>query len=97
MDIEKIEKDWQTRGFGFGLWMDPPGEVWKDYVHDTDELFMVISGKVVLEIKDKVFHLKPGEEMLIPAHALHTVRNIGKTKSRWLYGYKHASTRPVKH
>jgi len=29
-----------------------------------------------------------GKEVLIPAHASHTVRNVGGTTARWLYGYK---------
>jgi len=29
-----------------------------------------------------------GEELLIPAGAIHSVRNIGATTARWLYGYK---------
>jgi hypothetical protein len=30
----------------------------------------------------------PGEEVLIAAHVPHTVRNIGGTTAKWLYGYK---------
>jgi hypothetical protein len=29
-----------------------------------------------------------GEELLIPAGADHSARNIGTTTARWLYGYK---------
>ncbi len=29
-----------------------------------------------------------GEEILVPAHTSHTVRNTGSTTARWLYGYK---------
>ena len=29
-----------------------------------------------------------GEEVFIPAGALHTVRNVGGTTSRWWYGYR---------
>ena len=33
-----------------------------------------------------------GEEVLIPAGVLHTVRNIGGTAAQWLYGYKRVHT-----
>ncbi len=87
MNLKKIEKDWKARGFSFGVWTDPPGQVWEDYVHDTDELFMVVEGKVELEMQGKKFCPAVGEEVLIPANVTHSVRNLGGTQSRWLYGY----------
>jgi hypothetical protein len=29
-----------------------------------------------------------GEDLLIPAGAVHSARNVGKTTARWLYGYR---------
>lgn len=84
-----IEKNWHERGFSCGLWTDPPGTCWEDYVHDVDELLMVLEGDVEFEMKGKKSILKIGEEILIPAHAVHCVRNVGKSTSKWLYGYKH--------
>jgi len=73
---------WNDRGFSCDLWIDLPGRVW------VDELVMVVQGRVEFEI-DGVFHLPEiGEELLISARALHTVRNLGGTESRWLYGYE---------
>ena len=83
-----IETDWHSRGFSCGLWTDPPGQKWVDYVHSTDELLMVLEGEVELELQGRVFRPKIGEEVLIPARELHTVRNIGNGIARWLYGYK---------
>jgi hypothetical protein len=40
------------------------------------------------EIEGKIHHPQPGEELLIPAHAVHSARNIGRTTARWLYGYR---------
>jgi len=56
--------------------------------HDTDELFMVIEGDVELEMDGKKLRPKPNEDILILAHVVHSVRNLGQTQSRWLYGYK---------
>ena len=83
----KVEHGWRLRGFSSGLWVDPPGRVWADYVHDTDELVMVIEGQVEFEIDGQVHHPTPGQELLIPARARHTVRNLGRGTSRWLFGY----------
>ena len=43
-----------------------------------------------IEIEIEGNSLKPqiGEEIFIPANAIHTVRNIGKTNNVWYFGYK---------
>lgn len=58
-----------------------------DYVHEVDELVMVVVGEVDFEIDGVTHRPGVGEELLIPARARHTVRNVGGTESRWLYGY----------
>jgi mannose-6-phosphate isomerase-like protein (cupin superfamily) len=88
MDVAKIEQDWNQRGFSCDLWIDPPGRVWRDYVHATDELLMVVEGELEVEIAGKQQQAKPGQEIFVPARALHTVRNIGRMTARWLYGYR---------
>ena len=84
----KVKTDWEKRGYSFGIWIDPPGQVWEDYVHGVDELLMLAEGEIELSFLGKTFFPKIGEEILIPAGASHTVRNIGKTANRWYYGYK---------
>ena len=88
LDRAQITKQWQARGFSCGLWVDPPGQVWENYVHSTDELLMLMEGALELEMQGKTLRPAIGEEILIPAHMSHTVRNIGGTTARWLYGYK---------
>ncbi len=75
VDQEAVARAWRERGFSCGLWVDPPGQVWADYVHDVDELVMVVEGEVELEIEGKVHRPAP-------------VRNVGRGESRWLYGYR---------
>src|SRR2546426_11098666 len=79
VDREKVAKDWKARGFSCDLWVDPPGQIWEDYVHSTDELLMLMEGKLELEMQGKTFRPAIGEEVLIPAHNSHTVRNVGGT------------------
>jgi quercetin dioxygenase-like cupin family protein len=88
VDRDAVASAWRKRGFSCGLWVDPPDQVWADFVHDADELVMVVEGDVELEIEGEKHRPPPGEEVLIPAGASHTVRNLGKTRSRWLYGYR---------
>ncbi|MGH8727900.1 MAG: cupin domain-containing protein [Burkholderiales bacterium] len=88
MDNAKIKSDWKRRGFSCGIWTDPPGQVWADFVHDSDELVMLSQGEIEISFLGTVLRPEIGEEILIPAGASHTVRNIGKTTNRWYYGYK---------
>jgi mannose-6-phosphate isomerase-like protein (cupin superfamily) len=88
IDIKTVRSDWQTRGFSCDTWTDPPGQEWIDYRHAVDEVVMVLEGEVEFDIGGNVVRPAPGEELLIPAGAIHTVRNLGATTSRWLYGYK---------
>jgi len=88
VDQHSVSVDWAARGFSCDLWVDPPSQCWEDFTHATDELVSVVEGDVELEIEGDIIHPKPGEELLIPAGARHSVRNRGATTSRWLYGYK---------
>jgi len=87
MDQNTAANNWRQRGFSCELWVDPPGQRWEDFVHAVDELAMVLEGDVEFEIDGVIHHPRPGEELFIPAGALHSVRNQGKTTARWLYGY----------
>jgi mannose-6-phosphate isomerase-like protein (cupin superfamily) len=88
VDPVRIAGNWRSRGFSFGVFTDPPGQVWPDFVHDTDELLLVVQGDMELEMRGKTLRCKIGEEIFIPAKVVHTLRNVGKTGSQWLYGYK---------
>jgi mannose-6-phosphate isomerase-like protein (cupin superfamily) len=88
VDRDALERDWVARGFSCGLWVDPPGRVWSNFVHDTDEVVMLLEGDEEFEMAGKNFRLKPGEELLIPSGTRHTARNVGSVTSKWLYGYK---------
>ncbi|MFO0773655.1 MAG: cupin domain-containing protein [Nitrospiraceae bacterium] len=91
-DISPTRADWLARGFSCALWVDPPGQVWEDYVHSTDELVMVLAGTIELEFDGRRFLPTIGEEILIPAHMRHSVRNVGSETARWLYGYNHSAS-----
>lgn len=88
LDRDRIAADWLTRGFSCGLWVDAPGQRWEDFTHQTDELVMVLEGEMEFEIAGEVHHPAIGQELLIPARAVHSARNLGRSTARWLYGYK---------
>ena len=88
MHREKIRENWESRGYSFGVFKDSPGQVWADFVHRTDELVVLAVGDIEIEIEGKSQQPQIGEEIIIPANSIHTVRNIGKTNNVWYFGYK---------
>jgi uncharacterized cupin superfamily protein len=90
-DVAEVQREWRLRHFWGGVWVDPPGQTWEDYVHEADELVMVLEGEVEFEIAGRVVRPPPGLELLIPARMLHSVRNRGSSASRWLYAYRRPS------
>jgi quercetin dioxygenase-like cupin family protein len=88
MNPEQIKKDWNSKGYNFGIFKDSPGQVWADFVHKTDELVVLAEGEIEIEIEGKYQKPPIGKEVFIPAKARHTVRNVGKTNNAWYYGYK---------
>ena len=88
MNHKQIKTDWESRGYTFGIFRDSPGQVWADFVHKTDELVILAEGEIEIEIEGKSEQPPIGEEVFIPANAMHTVRNVGKTNNVWYYGYK---------
>ena len=83
-----IASSWQERGFSFSSWEDLPNTHWNNIVHDLDELFMVISGEIELELQGKRKRLQPGDEVFIPAGTLRSKRIISPDGARWLFGYR---------
>ena len=51
MNLEQIKKDWNLRGYSFGIFKDPPGQVWADFVDKTDELVVLAEGEIEIEGK----------------------------------------------
>ena len=70
MNQEATRKDWNERGFSFGIFHDPPGQVWADFVRRTDELVMLAEGEIELEIEGKTQRPLIGQEVFIPTNAI---------------------------
>lgn len=87
VDQSAVSEDWRVRGFSCGLFVDPPGREWNDFVHTVDELVTVVDGRLRMTVNGEQSDLAPGDEVLIPRNALHSVKNIHAGESRWLFGY----------
>ena len=87
-NIAQLRADWAARGYSCEYWIDPPGQVWADFVHDADELVMLVEGEIELAFDGRTLRPGVGEEVLIPAGSRHTVRNTGAVSNRWCFGYR---------
>ena len=68
--------------------LDPPGRVREDFVHQEDELFMLVDGKIELEMQGRKMRPAVGEEVLIQGGTRHSLRNVGDSIARFLYAFR---------
>jgi len=87
IEKEIITQIWHKQGFSCELFIDPPGREWNNFVHSTNELVTVVEGRLELTIEGESFIAEEGDEIFIPKHANHSVKNIHSSKTKWLYGY----------
>ena len=67
MNSDLIKQAWQSRGYSFGVFRDPPGQVWADFVHQNDELVVLAEGEIEVEIEGKAERFQIGGMVFIPA------------------------------
>ena len=67
MDSDQIKQDWNSRGCSFGVFRDPPGQVWADFVHQTDEHVVLAEGEIEMKIERKAERFQIGGMVFIPA------------------------------
>ena len=53
MNQEQIRNNWKSRGYSFGVFKDPPRQVWADFVHKTDEIVVLAEGEIEIEVEGK--------------------------------------------
>ena len=64
---ELIKQNWHSRGYSFGVFRDPPGQVWADFVHQTDELVVLTEGEIEVKIEGKAERFQIAGMVFIPA------------------------------
>ena len=67
MNFDQIKQDWHSRGYSFGVFSDPPDQVWADFVHRTNELIVLAEGEIEVEIEGKAERFQIGGMVFIPA------------------------------
>ncbi|MGI9401978.1 MAG: cupin domain-containing protein [Rhizobiaceae bacterium] len=87
VDHNHVRDDWRSRGFSFGVFRDPPGQEWNDFVHDTNEYVVVAEGELVISVGDEWSRCSAGDQVWIPKGVRHSLKTLSGDGSVWLYGY----------
>ena len=87
IDRAAVAADWAKRGYSCGLFVDPPGQEWNNFVHNCNELVMVAEGRLEMSVGDQSLIAEEGDEIFIPEGAVHSLKNISGGVTKWLYGY----------
>ena len=87
-DLAALERSFRDRGYSFGIFVDPPGRQWRGFVHATDEIVVPLEGAVTITVDGVLHSPSPGDEVFIPAGAVHDVVTGPMAGSRWAYGYR---------
>lgn len=84
---QEVEQKWKSWGFTFGVFRDPPGQEWNNFVHDTDEFVLVSRGTLVVDVGEEQQKVQAGDLVQIPRNVKHSLKTISRDGSEWLYGY----------
>lgn len=87
LNRDAVARDWSARGYSCHEFVDPPGREWNDFVHATNELVTALEGVLELDIAGETLRAEPGDEVFTPRGANHSVRNVHRGTTRWLFGY----------
>lgn len=87
MDHKAVEREWGKRGFDFGVFRDPAGQEWNDFVHRTDEYVVIAEGTLEITVGDNTALCEAGDLVWIPKRTSHSLRTTSASGSVWLYGY----------
>ena len=51
MSTYQIKHERNSRGYSFGVFKDPHGQVWADFFHKTNEIVVLAKGEIGVEIE----------------------------------------------
>ncbi len=87
VDETEVARIWHERGFDCERKLDEIGLELVDYLHDVDELHVVLKGEMEISFGEITLHPAIGEEVFVPAGSLHTVKNVGSEPLQRLRGH----------
>jgi len=72
MNLEESKEKLRRMGYeNFYVWEDPPGTYYDWHMHGEDEARLILEGSITIGTEEKVYHLKEGELLEVPAGTRH--------------------------
>jgi len=87
VSVEATRTYWAEQGFSFGVFRDPAGQEWNDFVHDTDEYVLVAEGTLQVRVGAEGSDVQAGDLVCIPKGVRHSLKTTSANGSVWFYGY----------
>jgi len=66
--IKKLQKENYTNIF---IWKDSKGTYYDWHNHPYEEIRIMLKGEMIINTKEKTYHLKPGDVLKVPAGEIH--------------------------
>ena len=74
---DDVERDWTARGyFGPSVKSYPQGWSRGEHTHPESLIMTVITGRMEFLFAGQRFVVEPGDELLYPAHTVHSAKNL---------------------
>ena len=89
ISYEDVKKDWTDRGYSNPK-IAPYPEGWfrGEHTHPVSLVMTLVSGRMELIFAGQRFVIAPGDELLYPAHTVHSARNIFEGTTQMMESYK---------
>ncbi len=83
-----------TSGFGGVMWLGPGERVTEHYHPYSEEFVHVITGRVRMTVGGEVFGLGPGDSLMVPIEARHSMVNDGEDAAHLVFHLSPLAPRP---
>jgi len=72
LDINKTIKNLEKNGYtNIFIWSDEKGTYYDWHNHPYEEIRIMIKGEMIINTKNKTYHLKAGDTLKVPAGEIH--------------------------
>lgn len=82
---EIIRYTLEHHGWAVHPWRDPCDRAYRPHSHEEDENVWMLEGEMDVQVAERVFHLVPGDRLLLPAHTVRSAQ-VGPQGAAYLIG-----------
>ncbi len=80
-----LHRTLENNGWAVHPWRDPCDRTYRPHAHAVDESLWMVAGEMEVIIAERVYHLRPGDRLLLPAETVRSAR-VGPEGANYLIG-----------